>query len=347
MNGAISMKPVLVWVDDSMGRERDRWVWDQVCHEVEVEAENEFEIMLFGDSDSAIEFTVHNADRIFMFMQDSTRLPGRIIPAWKRLRSMSAPTIGYESHQGDFYTYVIDAYTPNAGVAFAGFSFSEAERNLISDWSEKDQRIVLAKKFELAGYKHDTETHPLALLGLDQLRRWNGSLKQQPSNEAIVLQPLAEELAVLCGARPRHLDALTPRQFEELIATLFKNHGFHVELTARTRDGGYDIVAASHSGLDKETILVEVKHFAPNRPVGVGIVRALYGVKKLNLASKGILVTSSYVSKDARSEFSRVIPWELDFVERDKVIEWCESYLASLLERDETGIAKAGDRPAA
>lgn len=328
-------KPILIWVDDSLGLDRHRHLWAELCRHVEEEADGRFEIMLFGDSDAAIEFTLQNADKIFMFMQDSTRPAGKIIPAWKKLRSVTTPAIGYKSHQGDFYTYVIDGYVPNAGVAFAGFSFSDTERSFITGWSERDKRIVLANKFEFAVFRHDTKKHPLALLGLDQLTRWNKSSNQPLSNESMLLQPLTEELAILCAARPKYLDALTPRQFEELIASLFKNQGFDVELTARTRDGGYDIVAVAHSGLNPETLLVEVKHFAPNRPVGVGIVRALYGVKKLNLASKGILVTSSYVSRDARHEFSRVIPWELDFAERDKVIEWCNNYLTDLVERDE------------
>jgi restriction system protein len=122
-----------------------------------------------------------------------------------------------------------------------------------------------------------------------------------------------------------------PRQFEELIAALFRNHGFEVELTAQTQDGGYDIVAASHSRLSSEVALIEVKHFAPHRPVGVGLVRALYGVKHFQNADKVILVTSSYISDYAKKEFSRVIPWEMEFAERSKVLEWCRSYLTDIL----------------
>ncbi len=153
---------------------------------------------------------------------------------------------------------------------------------------------------------------------------------------------------MLCGAKSTLLDNLTPRQFEELTAALFKNHGFDAHLTAATRDGGYDIVAASHSGLSSETTLVEVKHFAPHRPVSVGIVRALYGVKCLHDAQKAILATSSYVSRDARHEFSRVIPWEIDFIERRDVLDWCQRYLNGLLEGNEdteqTGRGDAEDR---
>src|SRR5262249_26534719 len=81
-----------------------------------------------------------------------------------------------------------------------------------------------------------------------QLERWhlvNYENGHALSQETELLRPVTAEMALLCSGRPAYLDQLTPRRFEELIASLFRNHGFKVELTARTRDGGYDIVAVS------------------------------------------------------------------------------------------------------
>jgi restriction system protein len=138
-------------------------------------------------------------------------------------------------------------------------------------------------------------------------------------------------MALLCSGRPAYLDQLTPRGFEELIASLFRNHGFTVELTARTRNGGYDIVAVSSSKLSRETVQIEVKHFAPDRPVGVGVGRALYGVKHLKRASRVVLATSSHVSTYAKREFARAILWEIDFVECEKILDWCGTYAADII----------------
>ena len=200
-----------------------------------------------------------------------------------------------------------------------------------------DSRVLIADKLGFTSSRlTEGKKSPFATIGAAQLERWRSSQTQQTiSTENTFLRPLAEELAVLCGAKPHLIDSLTHRKFEELIASLFHNHEFDVHLTAATRDGGYDIVAVSHTGLLKETILVEVKHFAPNRPVGVGIVRALYGVKSLHGASKAILATSSYVSRDACHEFSRVIPWEIDFVNREQILSWCEDYLEVLLKNED------------
>jgi len=340
-------KPVALWLDDSVAQEFT--IRDYLVRHIEEEADDQFEVKLFGDIDEAIEFVIRNAHRVFMFIQDSTRFnPGKIIPAWKKLRPTRSPDIGFRSHQGDSCTYVVDAFTPIAGAVFAGFSFGKDERDLITSWGKRDPRILLADKMRLSfGDRSTGEESGFKRIGLTQLHRWQQLDTNPPrSTESIIVAPLAEELAALCGARHQLLDRLTPRQFEELIAGLFRNHGFDVHLTACTRDGGYDIVAATHTSLSRETILIEVKHFAPNRPVGVGVVRALYGVTKLRDASRGILATSSYVSRDAKREFSRVIPWEIDLVEREQILEWCTKYLTELLTDEEDTEQGDPNRPA-
>ncbi|MCP5103149.1 MAG: restriction endonuclease [bacterium] len=323
-------KPVVIWIDDFVARRKT--VDEEMLRMIEEKADNRFEILLFESSDDAIPFVIDSAHRVFMFVQDSNRESGVVIPAWKKLRKRPGPSIGLGAHPGDFYTYVIDAYTPQAGTVFSGFSFSSDEEALITAWGLKDSRIVLADKMKFFFFEDSNGVSPFIRIASSQLDRWSSEIQTISSSEEIkVVAPLSEEMVVLCGAKPERIDSLNPRQFEELIASLFRNHGFDVDLTAATRDGGYDIVAAAHSGLKKETVLIEVKHFAPHRPVGVGIVRSLYGVKALNKASRAVLVTSSYVSQYAKNEFSRAIPWELDFVERQRLLDWCRMYVDELL----------------
>jgi hypothetical protein len=72
--------------------------------------------------------------------------------------------------------------------------------------------------------------------------------------------------------------------------------------------------------------LVEAKRFSPDRPVGVDFVRALYGARNLRRVSQVVLATSSYISGVAKNEFSQVVPWELDFIERNKLLSWCKCF---------------------
>jgi HJR/Mrr/RecB family endonuclease len=125
---------------------------------------------------------------------------------------------------------------------------------------------------------------------------------------------------------PDYLHTMHPRVFERLIAELFASRGWDVELTARTRDGGYDILGIRHNQPTSQRIPVEAKRFSPDRPVGVALVRALYGVRTVRNATQVVLATSSHVSKDAKREFVRAIPWELDLLERERIFSWCREF---------------------
>jgi len=123
---------------------------------------------------------------------------------------------------------------------------------------------------------------------------------------------------------PQEMRTMQPRLFEKLVAELIADQGFEVELTQQTRDGGYDIVAVKHD-LSATKHLIECKRYAEDRPVGVGEVRALYGVVTSQNASKGIIVTTSRLSRDStkevdkhlgKNEFNDLKEWILDYLKR-------------------------------
>lgn len=165
-----------------------------------------------------------------------------------------------------------------------------------------------------------------------ELAVWRRSTKapdmigEQLSSTLVPIQFAWDELCRYLARHPNYLHQMEPRRFEELIAEMFRSHGWVVELTARTRDGGHDIVAVKNVRPSGFRVLIEAKRWSPERPVGVGVVRALYGLHGSRSASKLILATSSTVSTVSKLEFQRVIPWELDFIERQAIIDWCKAY---------------------
>lgn len=90
---------------------------------------------------------------------------------------------------------------------------------------------------------------------------------------------------------------LTPRRFELLVATIFRNLGFETRITKQSRDGGYDLVLMEES--NGKQVIVECKRYAANRSVGVGFVRSLLGVQLLNDVDHGVLVTTSSFTQPA------------------------------------------------
>lgn len=123
---------------------------------------------------------------------------------------------------------------------------------------------------------------------------------------------------------PKELKTIDRRLFEELIAELFDGFGFDVELTQKTRDGGVDIIAIKNDQV-KMKYLIECKRPDPDNPVGIKPVRELFGVKNDNKATKAILATTTYFSKEALMFFEKN-KWELEPKDFSGILEWIEDY---------------------
>lgn len=98
---------------------------------------------------------------------------------------------------------------------------------------------------------------------------------------------------------PEYVYNLEPCEFEEFVADVFRRVGFNANVTQKTHDGGKDITASFEIGGVLYTTYFECKKYAPNRPVGVNVVRELYGVMEKERVDKGIIVTTSHFTKDA------------------------------------------------
>ncbi|MBM4309236.1 MAG: restriction endonuclease [Deltaproteobacteria bacterium] len=119
-----------------------------------------------------------------------------------------------------------------------------------------------------------------------------------------------EKLVSYFRRNPHELKRMNRRLFEELVAELFCGFGYEVELTQQTRDGGIDIIAIRRNEMQVK-FLIECKRPDPGGYVSVRAVRELYGVKTSEGATKGIMVTTTYFSSDAKM-FLDKHQWELE-----------------------------------
>lgn len=133
-----------------------------------------------------------------------------------------------------------------------------------------------------------------------------------------------EELIREIKANPKAMYDISPRQFEELVAQLLSGFGLDVTLTAQTKDGGRDIIAVS--GDPQMTTIVECKRYSPDRKVGVAELRSLYGVVELEKANKGILVTASRLTEDAKAFVEDRKP-RLEAVDAEVLQDWVTRYI--------------------
>lgn len=156
------------------------------------------------------------------------------------------------------------------------------------DFRSADELANLIRPFKSKGLV-DTEGRPL-------------SSKSPTARKLLVeVRAINDEFLRRAADDPDFLFQISPRQFEELVAELFSRKGFQVDLTPRTRDGGKDIYVARHDSIGRMLFIVECKRYAPNRPVGVGVIRELHGVADLERVTGSIAVTTSYFTHQARA----------------------------------------------
>lgn len=269
---------------------------------------NRINIAKFSDDDTAAHFVKKNAANIIGYIQDLNRPANKI-----------------DSPAGvSFYINVINRFTPGIKTIFLSgsylnkgeFDLPNESKNTVrflskSSLSREEFRELLAWLF--APVEHELLT----------------KVEDAKDNDFQLIELLSPTWRKVCNylaAHPNYLHEMNPRKFEMLIAEIFKSNGWEVDLTAQTRDEGYDIVAIRRVDPTNLRVLVEAKRWSPKKPVGIQVVRSLYGLRAVQSFSQVILATSTYVSEPAKKEYQRVIPWELDFMERDAILEWCRKY---------------------
>jgi hypothetical protein len=124
---------------------------------------------------------------------------------------------------------------------------------------------------------------------------------------------------------PDDLRIIDRRKFEEVVAELFNGFGYEIELTQCTRDGGKDIITIKRQEVDVK-FLIECKRPDPGNPIGVSTVRELLGVKVDDNATKAILATTTFFTKDANLFFEKH-RWELELKDYSAITIWIADYL--------------------
>lgn len=143
----------------------------------------------------------------------------------------------------------------------------------------------------------------------------------------------AEELFGLFGLRPPksaserehrapatpNFTSMTGQQFEQYVRDLLQRHGWRVELTPVTRDGGIDLVARKPAALGVESVLfIQCKNHAT--AVGVDYVRELNGALPEHApGASGVLICQSGFTSDAAA-----------FAKERGVLLWDRRYLDDL-----------------
>lgn len=83
----------------------------------------------------------------------------------------------------------------------------------------------------------------------------------------------------------KDLLSLSPSQFEQIVAQLFRMHGYKAKVRGQSGDGGVDVVVRTSKG---EKWIVQCKRWKDR--VGSPVVRDFYGAMQHEKADRGIIV---------------------------------------------------------
>lgn len=134
-----------------------------------------------------------------------------------------------------------------------------------------------------------------------------GSLKEfDVSDQSVPIEAIRSYLAAKYDARFQ----VDPWRFEEVVASVYRDVGYQARVTARSGDGGIDVIL---DGPDNEVIGVQVKRYKDR--IGVEQIRSFSGALFLEGMARGVFVTTSDFAQGAEKvaalSNARGIPIEL------------------------------------
>jgi len=116
---------------------------------------------------------------------------------------------------------------------------------------------------------------------------------------------------------------MTPTEFEHLVRQLFEAIGMQSWVTQASKDDGVDAVAVNEDPFMGGHCIIQAKRY--RSAVGVEPVRALAGVMDDKHATTGILVTTSWVSKDGHAFAQR--NGRIRLIECEEIKYLCKEHL--------------------
>lgn len=134
-----------------------------------------------------------------------------------------------------------------------------------------------------------------------------------------------DELLAFLAHHPRYLYNIHSRTFEELIARVFIDLGCSVELMRATHDGGKDLILRTDGPTGSSIAYVQCKRNSPDRPIGIDVVRQLYGVHMADNVNKSMIVTTSRFTQEAM-DFSGRLAFLISLKDYSDVVSWLKKY---------------------
>jgi len=165
------------------------------------------------------------------------------------------------------------------------------------------------------------------LLSPSDLRNWLA--KHAPNHERrssveLLIRTAMKALARQIAETPWELASVEWRDLERVLREVFEQLGFRTKLTRPGKDGGFDLELALSTETGEATYLVEVKHWADQKP-GPKHLEKLVEVTASRQATGGVLLSTSGFSGTFYKGFARISA-PIRIGDGAKVVALCKTY---------------------
>jgi hypothetical protein len=135
-----------------------------------------------------------------------------------------------------------------------------------------------------------------------------------------ITMPIEEVRAFLTGRYEKRF-VMDPVLFEETVASVFRDLGYHASTTARSGDGGIDVILGASDGTE---IGVQVKRYKGT--IQVDQIRELTGALVLKGLTRGIFVTTSRFASGASqvADLSAFRGYPIELIDGDRFLDQLE-----------------------
>lgn len=160
--------------------------------------------------------------------------------------------------------------------------------------------------------------------GKDGLVTIDGSATDEEKTQHDISTEEVESLAM--QGIEKAIKVLTPYEFQDLVAALFRGMGYYTPFVApKGKDGGVDVIAYKDPlGAEAPAILCQVKH-RPEATAGIADVQRLMGALQIG-KNVGLFVTSGRFSNDA-IQAARTAHVHMELIDMPRFIElWIQHY---------------------
>jgi predicted Mrr-cat superfamily restriction endonuclease len=193
-----------------------------------------------------------------------------------------------------------------------------------------DRTMIVSRSGFSKGALRHAETAGLGQIDLfapADIRNWlSKQVAPEDANKTYdrIVRRAMQELACLIAERPEVLSKIEWRELEKVLRETFEGIGFDTRLTRPGKDGGFDLELSSTEFGQKQTYLVEVKHWADQKP-GALHLKKFISVTASKRATGGLLLSTSGFSGTIYSGITEFTsPVRLG--EGAKIVALCRTY---------------------